>query len=152
MVVWGQGGYGHGGPGAGRVLPDGVVAEVKLDPGVLQALSFDTLNGFRNIKQLAGRGLLVRVCVCVCLDVCVCVCVCACVCACVHMGVCACLRACVLTCVCVCVCVPAYQYVCACVPACVRVCVCVRERVHECVRECVCFFTRQWHSALPDLA
>lgn len=59
----GQGGYGRGGYGSSKLLADGVVAELKLEPHLLQALSFDRLDGFDNVKQMAGRGLMVSVCV-----------------------------------------------------------------------------------------
>ena len=92
---------GHGSGYGQQTFPAGVVAEVDLSPETVKSISLNDLNGFSNIRNLAGRGLVVRssACVCVCVRACVRACMCVCVCACVRACVRACARACVRACV-----------------------------------------------------
>ena len=56
--------------------PKGVIAEVDLMADNKQIINLQELNGYRNIKHLAGRGLIVSVCVYARARLCVRACVC----------------------------------------------------------------------------
>ncbi|KAH9499902.1 hypothetical protein Btru_076875 [Bulinus truncatus] len=56
------GGAGYPGFGGGIIYTDrtpGIVANVRLTPGTASEINIDTLAGFSNLKELAGRGVVV---------------------------------------------------------------------------------------------